>query len=317
MKLIIQIPCFNEEKTLATVIADLPTKLSGINEIEFLVIDDGSTDKTIEIAKSVGVHHVEVLATNRGLATAYKAGIERALKEGANIIVNTDGDNQYCGDCVELIVRPIIDNTADMAVGCRPILNHPEFSLIKKIFQIFGSSVLRKLSQTSVRDCTSGFRAISRETALQSVIHSKFSYTLETLIQAGTNGLRIVSVDIGVNAKTRDSRLFKSVPSYIKRSASTMLATAFYYRPHLVFNFFGILLLLVSFSIGARFLYLVYLIDAPHTDRTYVPSLIFVTISAIGAFLVFSLSFLSNFLSKQRQLLEIILKEAKRSKYDL
>jgi len=176
---------------------------------------------------------------------------------------------------------------------------------------------LRKLSQTSVRDCTSGFRAISRETALQSIIHSKFSYTLETLIQAGTNGLRIVSVDIDVNAKTRDSRLFKSLLSYIKRSASTMLATTFYYRPHLVFNLFGFLLLFVSFSIGTRYLYLVYLIDAPNADRTYVPSLIFVSISSMGAFLVFSLSFLSNFLSKQRQLLEIILKEAKRSKYDL
>ena len=231
MKLIIQIPCFNEEKTLSDTINDLPRKVLGFDSVEILVIDDGSTDKTFEKAKELGVEHIIQLGSNRRLATAFKFGIEYALDLGADVIVNTDGDNQYCGKDIPKSTKPIVDKTADMVVGCRPIKNHPEFTFFKKILQILGSWTLRKISRTNIRDAASGFRGFSRETCQRLSIISQFSYTMESLIQAGNSGLRIKSVDIRINKKTRDSRLFKNIPEFIFKSTSTIFMMFLLYRP--------------------------------------------------------------------------------------
>ena len=236
MKLIIQIPCFNEEKTLPETITNLPKKVIGFDSVELLVIDDGSTDRTFEKAKELGVEHIIQLGSNRGLANAFKFGIEHALDLGADVIVNTDGDNQYCGNDIHKLTQPIVEKKADMVIGCRPIKNHPEFTLTKKILQILGSWTLRKISRTSIRDATSGFRAFSRETCQRLSIITQFSYTIETLIQAGNNGLRIKSVDIRINKKTRSSRLFKNIPEFILKTTSTILMMLLLSRPGRYFS---------------------------------------------------------------------------------
>ena len=218
MKLVIQIPCFNEEQTLPQTIHDLPQSIPGIDQIEILVVDDGSTDRTVEVARLCGAHHVLSLDTNRGLGRAFAMGLEKAMSLHADIVVNTDGDNQYVGADIAKLVEPILRHQADMVVGCRPIADHPEFSLLKKLLQSLGSWTLRSLSKTSVRDAASGFRAFSREACGRLVIYSRFSYCMETLIQAGNSHLRVDSVDIRVNPITRKSRLFKSLPEYLWKS---------------------------------------------------------------------------------------------------
>lgn len=278
MKLIIQIPCYNEEKTLPEVIRDLPKKIDGIDLIEYLVIDDGSIDKTVEVAKKLNVHHVVQLGSNRGLAKAFSAGINYALKAGADIIVNTDGDNQYLGEDIHKLIQPIINNNADIVVGSRPIMNHKEFSLLKKAFQIFGSWLLRKVSKTNVKDAPSGFRAFSRESAVRMFIYSKFSYTMENLIQAGNSNMRVVSVDIRVNPKTRESRLFKNMFEHIYKSGSTMLLMYVLYRPGRFFFWIGSVFNFIAFILGVRFTYLVYFADFINIGRTYIPSLILLAI---------------------------------------
>ena len=197
MKLIIQIPCLNEANTLAATIADLPKEIPGIDIIEYMIIDDGSTDDTVKVAKECGVHHIISHGSNRGLATAFTSGRDYALENGADILVNTDADNQYYGPDIALLVQPIIENKAEIVVGCRPIVKHPEFSPIKKLLQLCGSWALRKISKTTVRDAPSGFRAFSRQAMERIFIHSKFSYCMETLVQAGTTGMRVASVDDG------------------------------------------------------------------------------------------------------------------------
>ena len=315
MKLIIQIPCLNEEDTLSKVINDLPNQIDGIETIEYLVIDDGSVDNTLDLAKSLGVHHIISLGTNRGLAIAFVSGIEYALKQGADIVVNTDGDNQYYGDDIRKLVEPIISNNGDMVVGCRPIIKHPEFSMSKKFLQLVGSFVIRRLSKTSVRDATSGFRAFSKETALKLIIHSKFSYTLENLIQAGNIGLRVVSVDVKVNQKTRDSRLFSSMPMYIKNSLSTMISMTFYYRPAFIFNIIATFLLLGSLLLGGRFIFLIYLTSSPDLERTYLPSLILLSIFGTLSVLMFVAGFICELLAKHSRITEQIIKEVRYIRY--
>ena len=315
MKLIIQIPCLNEESTLAKVIKDLPKKINGINIIEYLVVDDGSIDKTVEVAKSLKVHHIISLGTNRGLAVAFEKGLEYALKQGADIIVNTDGDNQYFGQDIKKIVEPLVNNHGDMVVGCRPIINHPEFSISKKLLQLTGSFVLRRLSKTTVRDATSGFRAISRETALKLIIHSKFSYTLETLIQAGNSGLRIISVDINVNLKTRDSRLFSSISMYIRHSLKTIISVTFYYRPAFMLNIIAVLLLLGSIFLGSRFIFLTYITSYPDPERTYIPSLILSSILGTLSIILFLAGFIAELFAKNRKITEQIIKEIRYLRY--
>ena len=217
-KLIIQIPCLNEEKTLPAVIADLPRSIDGIDVIEYLVIDDGSTDNTVKVARENGVHHVISLGRNRGLAQAFTNGLNNALLQGATIIVNTDADNQYDASCIPDLIAPIVATEADMVVGTRPITDIAHFSIIKKLLQKAGSYAVRTLSGTSVEDAPSGMRAYSRDMAMRLFVHNNYTYTLETLIQAGQSGYRVVSVPIRVNGETRPSRLFRSNASYVIHS---------------------------------------------------------------------------------------------------
>ena len=235
MKLIIQIPCFNEEAVLATTLADLPREVEGFDTVEWLVIDDGSTDATARVAREGGVDHIVRFNTNKGLAVAFQAGVDAALKLGADVIVNTDADNQYRGDEIPKLVRPIIDGKADVVVGNRMIRQHEEFSRVKKFLQVWGSWVVRQASGTDVPDTTSGFRAYSREAALRLNVVSRFSYTLETLIQAGKSDLAVTHIPIGTNPKTRESHLFRSTSEYIRRSVGTILRIYAMHEPLRVF----------------------------------------------------------------------------------
>tara|TARA_Y100001970_G_C14259267_1_gene878360 strand:+ start:10088 stop:11032 length:945 start_codon:yes stop_codon:yes gene_type:complete len=314
MKLIIQIPCFNEEDSLPATICDLPEKVEGFDTVEYLVIDDGSTDKTYERAKKLGVHHVIQLGSNRGLATAFKCGIEFALENGADVVVNTDGDNQYCADDIPKLTKPIIEKKADMVIGCRPIKDHPEFIFIKKILQWIGSWALRKVSRTNVRDAASGFRAFSRETCQRMSIVTQFSYTMESLIQAGNSGLRLASVDIRVNKKTRDSRLFKSIPEFIYRSGSTILMMFLLYRPGRFFSICSSFFLGPALILGLRFLYLVYI--NPDPTRTYIPSLILLSIFAWTGFLLIALGLIGVKIKALRQIQHEILYITRKNRKD-
>lgn len=305
MKLIIQMPCFNEEKTLPATLADLPKKIDGISEIEYLVIDDGSTDNTVKVARSHGVHHILSLGSNRGLATAFKSGVEYALEKGADIVVNTDADNQYFGGDIPILIQPILAGKADLVVGCRPITGHPEFKPIKKVLQLLGSWALRKISKTSVRDAASGFRAFSKETCERLFIHSSFSYCMETLIQAGNSGMKVSSVDIHINPKTRDSRLFKSTLEYILKSGKTMLMMFILYRPGRFFSSIATVLLFISLLIGIRFLY--YALFTPDFSGGKTQSLILLSVFAFASFSLYSLAVVGELIKANRKILEDIL----------
>ncbi len=302
MKLIIQIPCLNEAPTLPQTIADLPKAIPGIDIIEILVVDDGSTDDTVAVARACGAHHVLSLGTNRGLGVTFMRGIEKALSLGADIVVNTDGDNQYCGADIAKLVAPILADQADLVLGCRPIDDHPEFGRVKKLLQKLGSATLRALSKTEARDAASGFRAFSREACLRLFVYSSFSYCMETLVQAGNSRIRVASVDVRVNRQTRQSRLFKSIPEYIWKSGTTMLAMFVLYRPG---RFFGLLAgacLGGAFVLGLRFLLLVYILHPQDTHRTYLPSLILLAILAITGVLLGALGVIAGLIRAQRQL---------------
>ena len=235
MKLIIQIPCLNEEATLPETLADLPREVDGFDVVEWLVIDDGSTDATADVARECGVDHVVRFTANKGLAIAFQAGLDAALKLGADVIVNTDADNQYRGDEIPKLVRPIVEGKADVVVGNRMIRQHEEFSRLKKFLQLWGSWVVRQASGTDVPDTTSGFRAYSREAALRLNVVSRFSYTLETLIQAGKSDLAVTHIPIGTNPKTRESHLFRSTSEYVRRSVGTILRIYAMHEPLRVF----------------------------------------------------------------------------------
>lgn len=311
MKLFIQIPCLNEEDTLPQTLADLPREIPGIETVEFLVIDDGSTDRTVEVARECGAHHVLQLGSNRGLATAFRMGVEYALAHGADIVVNTDGDNQYCGADIPKLVEPVMVGTADLVVGCRPIVDHPEFGVAKKLLQLAGSSVLRQISKTTVRDAPSGFRAFSRETCMRIFLYSKFSYCMETLIQAGNNGLRITSVDIRVNPKTRDSRLFKSIPQYIWKTGSTMVSMFILYRPSRLFMSLAAVFGVVAGALAVRFIWLVYLAEYADPKRTHLPSVIVMAVCALATFLLVVVAILAELSRTQRRLTEEVLYHAR------
>ncbi|RME67851.1 MAG: glycosyltransferase family 2 protein [Verrucomicrobia bacterium] len=307
MKLIIQIPCFNEEATLPQTLADLPKSIPGISKIETQVIDDGSTDRTVEVAAACGVDHIIRQGTNRGLAATFMAGIKNALSCGADIVVNTDGDNQYRGEDIAKLVAPIIEDRADFVVGCRPIAEHEEFGIVKKFLQLVGSWVLRRISKTNVRDAASGFRAFSRHACARLFVHSRFSYCMETLIQAGNSGLRVVGDDIRVNPKTRESRLFRSIPEYVRKQAATMLAMALLYRPLAFFNTLAAPFFLASFGLGIRYMYLKWVIYPDDPTRTFIPSLILLAVlSVLGTGLVLAGLFSSLFVA-QRRLIESVL----------
>ena len=231
MKLIIQIPCYNEEQTLPATVADLPRQIIGIDTIEYLIINDGSEDRTVEVAREAGVHHVISFKANRGLARAFEAGIDACLRLGADIIVNTDADNQYSGADIEKLVEPILQEKAEIVIGERPISKTKHFSVAKKRLQKLGSLVVRIASGTKVPDAPSGFRAYSREAALRVNVINSYTYTLETIIQAGHNRVPMSSVPINTNPETRKSRLFKSMASYIKRSVLVIIRSFIMYRP--------------------------------------------------------------------------------------
>ena len=250
MKLIIQIPCYNEEDTIAVTVADLPQKIEGIDVIECLVIDDGSSDKTVETARSAGVHHIVGFSANRGLASAFQAGIDACLRLGADIIVNTDADNQYNGADICNLVGPILNKKAEIVIGERPIDTTEHFSKIKKRMQRFGSLVVRIASGTDVPDAPSGFRAYTREAALRINVINNYTYTLETIIQAGHNRTPIASVPVRTNPELRKSRLFKSMTSYMRRSAVVIVRSFMMYKP---LRFFSILGSLIS-VVGAAFI---------------------------------------------------------------
>jgi len=250
MKLIIQIPCYNEEATLPQTVADLPREIEGIDTIEYLIINDGSKDKTVEIAKQCGVHHIVSFTNNKGLARGFMAGIDACLRLGADIIVNTDADNQYCGADIEKLVRPILSNEADIVIGERPIDETEHFSWKKKKFQRLGSWVVRVASGTAVPDAPSGFRAYSKDAALRINVVNAYTYTLETIIQAGVNRVALASVPIRTNAETRESRLFKSMWRYMQRSTVVIIRSFIMYRPLVFFFAMGS----ISFLIGAVFI---------------------------------------------------------------
>jgi glycosyltransferase involved in cell wall biosynthesis len=302
MKIIIQIPCLNEEATLPAVLRDLPRSLPGIDCIEFLVVDDGSTDRTVQVAKENGAHHVISLGSNRGLGRAFPAGIAKALQLGADIVVNTDADNQYNASGIPALIAPILANRADLVVGGRPIVDHPEFGSVKKLLQRLGSSILRALSGTDIRDAASGFRAFSRAACMRIFVYSRFSYCMETLIQAGTSGIRVVGVDIEVNPSTRPSRLFKSIPEYVIKSGTTMLAMFVLYRPGKFFAVLAAIPLLGAFLLGLRYILNVYCYPVP--ERTYIPSLILTAILGMIGILLLSLGVIAELLKAQRKLTE-------------
>jgi glycosyltransferase involved in cell wall biosynthesis len=253
-KLVIQIPCFNEAETLPIVLADLPRTVPGIDCIEVVVIDDGSTDDTASVARACGAHHVESFPRHLGLARAFMAGLELALQRGGDIIVNTDADHQYRGEDIPRLVAPILGGQAELVIGTRPI-ESMGFSPVKRYLQRLGSRVTRFVSNTSVEDAPSGFRAFSREAALRLHVFNKHTYTLETIIQAGQIGMAVATVPIGANPELRPSRLVKGLASYVSQQVLVMLRVFVIYRPFRFFAFWGGLLFTLGFLIGLRFLY--------------------------------------------------------------
>lgn len=255
MKLIIQIPCYNEAETLEITLNDLPRHIDGIDTIEYLIINDGSQDNTVEVARNWGVHHVVSFNRNKGLAKGFIAGLDACCKLGADIIVNTDADNQYSGADIETIVRPILEGRADIVIGERPIDEIEHFSPLKKKLQHLGSWVVQKASHTKIPDAPSGFRAYSREAAMRMNVINEYTYTLETIVQAGRNRMAIMSVPIHTNPELRESRLFSSMFGYVKKSMVTIIRAFMMYRPMKFFMTIGILFMLAGTAIGARFLY--------------------------------------------------------------
>ncbi len=300
MKLIIQIPCFNEEATLPLALAELPRHIPGIDEIEYLIIDDGSSDDTVRVARENGVHHVVGFPKNQGLARGFMLGIHSCLKFGADIIVNTDADNQYCGADIAELVRPILERRADIVIGARPISNIAHFSPVKKALQRVGSAVVKLLSGTTVADAPSGFRAFSRSAALNLNVFSKYTYTLETIIQAGQKNFHVVSVPIRVNGETRPSRLVKSLTAYVRKSVVTMVRMFVVYRPFRFFMLLGGLVFGSGVAVGGRFVYYY----TQGRGQGMVQSLILAAVLLMMGYHTIMLAFVTDLLAVNRKLLE-------------
>lgn len=307
MKLVIQIPCYNEEKSLPITLNDLPKHIDGIDEIEVLIIDDGSKDRTVEVAKELGVNNFVEMPHNSGLAKAFVAGINKALEIGADIVVNTDADNQYCAADIEKLVKPILAGEADIVIGSRPVSEIEHFSTLKKLLQKLGSGVMRLISSTKVEDAPSGFRAFSRNAAIQLNVFDNYTYTLETIIQAKAKGLILKCVPIRVNPDLRKSKLVRNMFDYIRRSVFTMIRMFIIYRP---FRFFAILagmFFLVGALIGLRFLYyFVFESGAGHIQSLILSAILIITGVQVGVIAV-----LSELLSINRRILEDIQKRLK------
>jgi glycosyltransferase involved in cell wall biosynthesis len=308
VKLIIQIPCFNEEKTLPVTLKEIPKRFRGVRRVEILVVDDGSTDRTVETARKLGVDHLVKLTNNKGLAEAFSAGIDAALRLGADIIVNTDADNQYCARDIQKLIDPILSGEADMVVGVRDIESIPHFSFIKKRLQRMGSWMVRQLSGTRIPDVTSGFRAMSRAAALRLNIVSRFTYTLETIIQAGKKNIAITHVPVRTNAQMRPSRLFSHMGSYVRRSAATLIRIYTLYEPLKIFLSVGSVIFGLGVLVSLRFLWFFF----GRQGTGHVQSLILAAVLMIVGFQVIVIGLLSDLIAANRSLIEDVLHRVKK-----
>lgn len=311
-KLIIQVPCYNEEQTLEITLAQLPREVPGFDVVEWLIIDDGSMDRTVEVARSNGVDHVVSMRHNQGLARGFMAGLEACLKLGADVIVNTDADNQYDASCIPDLVDPINRGVADIVVGERPIAETKHFSPIKKALQRLGSMAVRMASKTDIPDAPSGFRAIHRDAAMRLYVYSEYTYTLETIIQAGRKNMCITSVPVRTNADLRPSRLVKSISSYVRRSMMTILRIFLIYKSMRVFIGIGLFFGLLSAILGGRFI-IAYFGGA---GEGHVQSLILASILAMAAFICFAVGVIADLLAMNRSLLEDIRTRLLRAEVD-
>ena len=312
MKLIIQIPCLNEAETLEIALNDLPKHIDGIDEIEYLIINDGSVDNTVEVARNWGVHYIVSFKRNKGLAKGFMAGIDACLKHGADIIVNTDADNQYCGEDIEKLVRPILDGKADIVIGERPIDETDYFSPLKKKLQHFGSYIVRKASKTDIPDAPSGFRAFSREAAMHINVMNNYTYTLETIVQAGRSSWAITSVPVRTNGELRKSRLFHSMGAYVKRSMITIIRAYMMYRPLTFFSVLGLIPFTGGFLIGLRFL--IYWLKG--SGSGHIQSLIFASTLMLLGFMTFIVGLQADVIANNRKILEDIQYRIRKSEYD-
>lgn len=299
-KLIIQIPCYNEEAALGITLSSLPREIPGIDVIEWLIIDDGSTDRTVEVARSHGVDHVIHLPRNQGLARAFMSGLEACLKAGADIIVNTDADNQYCADDIPGLIEPILSGKAEIVVGARPIAEIKHFSPIKKILQKLGSWAVRFASKTDIPDAPSGFRAMTREAAMRLNVFNKYTYTLETIIQAGQKDMAITSVPVRTNEELRPSRLVKSIHSYVRRSVLTIIRITMTYKPFEFFAVPGMIAFALGLLLFLRFFYFYFTGDgAGHVQSVILAALLLGT-----GFFLSVVGLLADLISVNRKLLE-------------
>jgi len=310
-KLIIQIPCYNEEQTLPLALAALPREVTGFDIVEWLIIDDGCTDNTVKVALESGVDHIVRFRKNKGLAKGFMAGINECLKLGADVIINTDADNQYQAADIPKLVAPIIEGTADIVIGSRSIDNIEHFSQMKKMLQKIGSKVVRIVSKTAVKDVTSGFRAMNRDAAMQMNVFNEYTYTLETVIQAGQKNLAVISVPIEINECLRPSRLMRSIPSYIRKSVATIIRIFVVYKSFRFFMGLGGIIFSLGLFIGLKFLF--FYLNGKGSG--HIQSLILASVLLGGGFQVILVAFLSDLLSVNRRLLEDIQYRLKKIEY--
>lgn len=311
MKLIIQMPCYNEAETLAIALNALPKHIDGIDTIEYLIINDGSKDNTVQVAREWGVNYIVNFKSNKGLAKGFMAGLDACVRNGADIIVNTDADNQYNADDIEKLVRPIIDGKTDIVIGARPIDNTEHWSLLKKKLQHLGSWVVRMASHTDIPDAPSGFRAYSREAAMQMNVINEYTYTLETIVQAGRNKIAMQSVPIRTNAELRPSRLFHSIGSYVKKSMVTIIRAFLMYKPLKFFVLVGLIPFLIGVGIGIRFLCYFILGSA----AGHIQSLILASMLILIGVMTFIMGLQADIIAANRKLLEDIQFRVKKIEY--
>ena len=302
MKLIIQIPCYNEAETLTIALDDLPKHIDGIDEIEYLIINDGSQDETVEVARKWGVNYIVNFKKNKGLAKGFMAGLDACLRNGADIIVNTDADNQYCGADIEKLVRPILEGKSDIVIGERPIDQTKHFSPLKKKLQHLGSWVVRIASNSDIPDAPSGFRAFSREAAMRLNVTNEYTYTLETIVQAGREKIPMTSVPIRTNGELRPSRLFHSMMGYVKKSMLTIIRAFMMYKPMKFFTILGSIPFLIGVGIGIRYLVLL----AQGVQGGHVQSLILSSILILMGFMTIVIGLQADIIASNRKLLEDI-----------